>query len=485
MAFIKHKLNYHTDSAHLFARIQHLHWPMLLDSGQAINPATGKPGSQFGRYDILVANPVKTIVTRGLTSQITHFIGKDAQNIESSQNDPFTIVSDFLKPYTEQSSTNREFPFSGGALGYFGYDLGRRIEALPAIAQDDMALPEMMIGLYDWAIIVDHKKQVSWLVSHQFFISDEVWQSIISMLEFQLTESTNKTDAELKAKFAVKSHLSSNFTEQSYGAAFDKVQRYITQGDCYQINLAQRFSAPVDGDSWVCFLKLREISPAPFMAYMRFDGITNAALAVLSASPERFLQLIDGNVETRPIKGTRPRSDNPGEDLNNAIDLVTSFKDRAENVMIVDLLRNDIGKVCKLGSVKAEQLFNLQSFANVHHLVSYVTGQMADGKTALDLLRSCFPGGSITGAPKLRAMEIIEELEPNRRAVYCGAIGYINYNGDMDTNIAIRTAVVAQSNVYFYAGGGVVVDSTVEKEYKETLDKASNFLTTMQFFMRN
>ncbi len=221
------------------------------------------------------------------------------------------------------------------------------------------------------------------------------------------------------------------------------------------------------------------------MAYMNFD-----ALQVLSGSPERFLQISAGHVETRPIKGTRPRSDDPVIDENNAKELQASLKDRAENVMIVDLLRNDIGKNCTTGSVKADQLFQLQSFANVHHLVSIVTGTLNKGKTALDLLRGAFPGGSITGAPKLRAMQIIEALEPHQRALYCGAIGYMDFNGNMDTNIAIRTAVYVKpvedksGEISFYAGGGIVADSVLEKEYAETLDKASSILKTMQFFQR-
>ena len=233
-------------------------------------------------------------------------------------------------------------------------------------------------------------------------------------------------------------------TKARYAHAFDKVKNYILEGDCYQVNLAQRFSAQAKGDGWLAYKKLREISPAPFMAYMQLPH-----LEVLSASPERFLQVVGQHVETRPIKGTRPRSDDAIEDAKQAIDLQNSLKDRAENLMIVDLLRNDIGKNCEIGSVKAEKLFQLQSFANVHHLVSIVTGKLAQGKSALDLLRGCFPGGSITGAPKLRAMQIIDELEPSPRGLYCGAIGYIGFDGNMDTNIAIRTAVYTQNEVSF------------------------------------
>jgi para-aminobenzoate synthetase component I len=233
----------------------------------------------------------------------------------------------------------------------------------------------------------------------------------------------------------------------------------------------------VQGHSWQAYQKLREISPAPFMSFMNFGD-----LQVLSGSPERFLQVTGRHVETRPIKGTRPRASDATLDKQYALELQNSSKDRAENLMIVDLLRNDISKNCEIGSVKADTLFQLQSFANVHHLVSFVTGKLRTDKMALDLLRGCFPGGSITGAPKLRAMQIIEELEGHRRGVYCGAIGYIGFDGNMDTNIAIRTAVCTDDEISFYAGGGIVADSELEKEYAETLDKASSMLKTMQYF---
>ena len=220
------------------------------------------------------------------------------------------------------------------------------------------------------------------------------------------------------------------------------------------------------------------------MAYMHLPLNENETFQVLSNSPERFIQSVGDHVETRPIKGTRPRASDVAQDLANANALLASEKDRAENLMIVDLLRNDIGKNCETGSVKAEKLFQLQSFANVHHLVSIVTGKLRQGVTAIDLLKGCFPGGSITGAPKVRAMQIIDEIEPHRRGVYCGAIGYIGFDGDMDTNIAIRTAIVSKKQLNFYAGGGIVADSDVSKEYAETLDKASSMMTIMKHFMR-
>jgi para-aminobenzoate synthetase component 1 len=468
MALIQHALPYQHDSAQLFARIKHMRWPMFLDSAQMLHADTQLPASQFGRYDILVADPAMTFVTTGSQTVVEH-AGK--QTI--SEEDPFTLVKQTLQ---RTPSAHSDYPFTGGALGYFSYDLGRRIEQLPSIAANDTQMPEMMVGIYDWAIVVDHRAKTTHIVSHQFYTSNDVWHTLCALCEQAAHEET--------ATFQVTSAVRSNFNAETYEQAFKQVQHYIQEGDCYQVNLAQRFSAEVDGDSWQCYRTLRAISPAPFMAYMDLSFGNQQSLQVLSASPERFLQLIGQQVETRPIKGTRPRFEDPDKDLQSAIELVTSLKDRAENVMIVDLLRNDIGKVCERGSVKAEKLFNLQSFANVHHLVSFVTGVLDYRYTALDLLRGCFPGGSITGAPKLRAMEIIEELEPHRRGIYCGAIGYIGFDGDMDINIAIRTAVVIAGQIHFYAGGGVVADSTYEKEYKETLDKASNFLTTMDILSK-
>ncbi len=467
MAIIKYELPYFHDSARLFACIKHMHWPMFLDSGQALNPETKQPGSQFGRYDILVAEPVMTFVTEGPTTTIT-----ENGEAVSSKEDPFTLIKSTLKRYTAEKSN---YPFAGGALGYFGYDLGRHIESLPSIAMDDTQVPEMMVGIYDWAVVVDHRGKRTSLVSHGFHMSKEYWQKLCALFEQVIPEQ--------QTKFSVDTPVYSNFDFAGYQYAYNRVLDYIHAGDCYQVNLAQRFSARVHGDSWVCYQKLRELSPAPFMAYMDLVYGQRKSIKILSASPERFLQLVDNMVETRPIKGTRPRFSNPKQDLGSAIELLTSFKDRAENVMIVDLLRNDLGKVCDIGSIKADKLFNLQSFANVHHLVSFVAGRLNPAYSAVDLLRSCFPGGSITGAPKLRAMQIIEELEPHRRGVYCGAIGYIGFDGEMDTSISIRTAVIIDGGIFFHAGGGLVADSNLEKEFKETLDKASNFLTTMQYFM--
>ena len=478
MSLLKHALTYHHDSARLFARIAHKPWAMFLDSGQALDAVTGKAGSQYGRYDILVADPFVT-----LTSNASHTVVCSNEHTYVSEHDPFQLIKRTLQPYVAAES---DLPFAGGALGYFGYDLARRLENLADTAANSDAIPAMQIGIYDWTVVVDHRNKTACLVSNGFDAKTrENWAALCAFFDAPFNDDATNTPG-----FTVESPIQSNMDKPAYAHAFNVIKRYIYEGDCYQVNLAQRFSAKAAGSGWLAYQKLREISPAPFMAYMNLGR-----MQVLSGSPERFLQVVDGHVETRPIKGTRPRSADAGLDAQYAAELQSSVKDKAENLMIVDLLRNDIGKSCETGSVKADKLFQLQSFANVHHLVSIVTGKLQATKTAVDLLRGCFPGGSITGAPKLRAMEIIEELEPHRRGVYCGAIGYIGFDGNMDTNIAIRTAVYlkddnnqadanSQGDISFYAGGGIVADSDLEKEYAETLDKAASILKVMQHFSR-
>ena len=453
MSLLKHPLAYDADSTSLFTHLAHEPWAVYLDSGW--------PGSQYGRYDIMVAAPFATLVTDGNTTRVT------TDGVErTSTEDPFLLLQEMLSGFARTPS---EFPFTGGAVGFFAYDLARRLEHLPEMAVDAEHIPQMMVGLYDWAVIVDHVEQRAWLVSQG--LREETrrnWQTLCAMFE-QPSPPT--------APITVTGTVASNMDKVGYATTFDRIKQYIHEGDCYQVNFAQRFSAQAYGDAWAAYLALRVISPAPFSAYMNLPG-----LQVLSASPERFLHVSNGHVETRPIKGTRPRSSDREEDEASRAELAASVKDRAENLMIVDLLRNDIGKSCAPGSVKAERLFSLESFANVHHLVSTVTGQLAHGKSAIDLLRGCFPGGSVTGAPKLRAMQIIEELEPHRRGLYCGAIGYMGFDGNMDTSITIRTGVFSQEVFRFWAGGGIVADSELQKEYRETWDKASSMLQLMQRF---
>jgi para-aminobenzoate synthetase component 1 len=412
------------------------------------------------RFDILVADPYVTLRTRGATTEIAR-VGRATRE---SQRAPLELLRDELGDITPGV---QGLPFSGGAVGYFGYDLGRRLERIPSIAAADISMPDLSMGLYDWAVVVDHAARRTWLVGNgRDARTFALWDSRVARL-------TAGPPPEPPA-FRVLGPPRPNLSRDEYARAFRAVQDHIRRGDCYQVNLTQRFEAEAEGDAWHAYLKLREINPAPFAAYLDWpDG------KVVCSSPERFLRVQGGRVETKPIKGTRPRSVDPARDRALAEELRTSAKDRAENVMIVDLLRNDLGKVCVPGSVRASKLFDVESFASVHQLVSTVEGRLAEDVHALDLVAACFPGGSITGAPKVAAMKIIEELEPQRRSVYCGSIGYVGFDGNMDSNIAIRTLVQQGGRVYTWAGGGVVADSKVEAEYQESLDKAAAMLAVM------
>ncbi|AKH19265.1 aminodeoxychorismate synthase component I [Sedimenticola thiotaurini] len=443
------EIPYQVDSAALFERIADASWAVFLDSG--------RPGNMTGRYDILAADPYLTLTTRDNITEIHH-----RDKVRLSPDDPFALLREALAEPAEEMP---DLPFCGGAIGWFSYDLGRRIERLPEPARDREQLPEMVIGLYDWAVVVDHQQRRSWLVGQgRDQRTRKRWWSLIK--RFCLPAKPSK-----RLPFRITGPTRSNMDRATYGDAFDRIKRYIREGDCYQVNFAQRFSAPAEGDGWSAYQELRSLNAAPFSAYLR-----TPYAEILSSSPERFLKLTGQRVETKPIKGTRPRGDTPEGDSAMARELAASTKDRAENLMIVDLLRNDIGRVCQPGSVRVPKLFAVESYATVHHLVSTVTGELAEDQDASGLLRACFPGGSITGAPKIRAMEIITELEPDSRGLYCGSIGYISFDGQMDSNIAIRTLVYNQGEIRCWAGGGIVHDSDVDAEYQETFDKASALL---------
>jgi para-aminobenzoate synthetase component 1 len=449
-------LPYFADSAELFSVCADKAWAVFLDSGF--------PYSNQGRYDIISAEPVCTLVTHGDVTEITG----NGRTIKSTENS-FDLVKQQLHsfPNVNLETGLDDLPFNGGAIGYFSYDLARRLEALPTIAEDAEHIAEMAVGIYEWAVVVDHHRQKSYLVGN---CDQQKWQTLIK--QFSQLPVTPSYHA-----FKVVSDIESNMDKDAYVHAFSRIKHYLKEGDCYQVNLTQRFVADCEGDPWTAYQTLRKLNAAPFSCYLNLPEVQ-----ILSSSPERFLKLTDGAVETKPIKGTRPRKPDYTEDQQQIKDLEASHKDRAENLMIVDLLRNDISKTCKSGSVKVPVLFDVESYATVHHLVSTVTGILAENQHALDLLKSCFPGGSITGAPKIRAMEIIEELEPNRRGVYCGAIGYIGFNGNMDTNIAIRTLVHSENTIRFWAGGGIVNDSVAEDEYQESFDKAAAMLDLLQQF---
>ena len=431
-----------------FSTLSQHPWAMLLHSGHADHP--------HNRFDILVADPVATLVTRTQETVV-----KDRQGILRTLDDPMTVLHSTLTALAIQPDYHPDFPFQGGALGLFGYDLGRRFESLPNIAEYDIALPDMAVGIYDWALIVDHQLQTVSLLSHSDVHARLAW------LEDQLPP--------VREPFTLTSAWHSNMSREQYGEKFRQVQHYLHSGDCYQVNLAQRFQAQYQGDEWQAFVQLNRANRAPFSAFIRLeDG------AILSLSPERFIQLENQHIQTRPIKGTLPRLDDPDADRQQADKLANSPKDRAENLMIVDLMRNDIGRVAVPGSVKVPELFVVEPFPAVHHLVSTITARLPQTLHATDLLRAAFPGGSITGAPKVRAMEIIDELEPQRRNAWCGSIGYLSFCGNMDTSITIRTLTATGGQLYCSAGGGIVADSQEDAEYQETFDKVNRILHQLE-----
>jgi para-aminobenzoate synthetase component 1 len=441
---------YRSNAEPLFAAIRHMPDAIWLDSG--------KPRSLHGRFDIITAQPSQILNTVGDTTEIIDT--NIAINSSTTQEDPFTLCEKLLASQGTVDNRFNHYPFVGGLAGYFGYDLGRQINlqnnALPKLD----TLPDMRVGNYSWALVLNHSAQKAWI-----FFRDNCSQSLRNEVRQCLKQvpdvSKNEQEYQLQ-QFAGSIH------KDDYLEAIASIKRYIQAGDCYQVNFAQHFSTAFDGDNWELYRHLRRVLPSPYSSFYQWG---DKGKAILSLSPERFLKLSMGQVETKPIKGTIRRGTTVEEDQQNAIELMNSQKDRAENLMIVDLLRNDLGKTCEPGSIRVPKLFALQSFPNVHHLVSTVTGTLKKGESPLTLLKGCFPGGSITGAPKKRAMEIIDELESSRRSVYCGSMGYISITGRMDTNIAIRTLIADGSHLHCWGGGGIVADSKAENEYQESLDK--------------
>lgn len=381
---------------------------------------------------------------------------------------PFDIIDtpeqlkDRLDFYQGDFQTHDDLPpFQGGAAGYFGYDLGRRLEKIPAIAQTTNQ-PDIGIGLYDKILAFDHHTGKAHLIIHadDKDAAQEQYEWILSRVQNHIPQTKTFNDLLWESAKG----------DEEYKADIARVIEYIHAGDIFQANLSRRISAdiPESFDSYTHYTHMRMVNPAPFGAFMNFGDVK-----LSSCSPERFIEVKGRHIETRPIKGTMPSS-------FPASHLAQSEKDRAENIMIVDLLRNDLSKVCEDHSVIVKDLCGIESFAGLHHMISTITGTLRDGKTALDALTACFPGGSITGAPKIRAMEIIEELEPHRRGAYCGAMGWIGFNGDMDTAITIRTLVYEGDQVHLQTGGGITALSDAQGELDETKLKAGKILESFK-----
>jgi para-aminobenzoate synthetase component 1 len=476
------------DPADVVARFLDLPYLLFLDSATAqgsSRPATGE-AHQLARYSFLTADPWRVVRGKGGVT----WLGDGQGDWTSAPGDPLLAVQELLAAFAAEPISGLP-SFQGGAAGYVGYDYGAVLERLPAARFDDLAIPDVVLGMYDWVIAWDHRLDTAWAISTGLPETgpgrERRARDRLSMVQARLAgPSTSVADlhgrsrpdpdgppapsyAVLGVEEAETIGLRSTFTHRGYLDAVTRVRDYIVAGDIFQANLSQRFEGPLAEPTFELYCRLRGSNPAAFAAYLDFGD-----LQVLSASPERFLRLDENrrHVETRPIKGTRPRGLGPMHDAALGRALSESDKDRAENVMIVDLLRNDLSRVCRPGTVRVPELFALEHHPTVHHLVSTVVGELEPGIGAVDLLRAAFPGGSITGAPKVRAMEIIAELEPTRRGVYCGSIGYFSTTGAMDTSIVIRTYLALRGRVYFQAGGGIVADSDPELEYRETLDKA-------------
>jgi para-aminobenzoate synthetase component 1 len=441
------------DPLQLFAIFAEQNGAVLLESA-ALREACG-------RYSFIAVDPYLILSSKDALVQLAN---------QTLTGDPLTVLQETLQLYPLNFHPDMP-PFQGGVAGYFGYDLCHHMEALPKTL-DDMAFADLLLGFYDLVIAFDHELKRAWIFSSGYPEQEDTARMVRASqrLRWLLAELTQCVALPpVSTALCNEADIQSNFTREAYQDTVKKVIDYILAGDIFEANISQRFQAPLpDALSPLdLYRRLRTINPAPFAAYVNFDDTV-----LVSASPERFVKLTERQVEARPIKGTRQRGVTPEADKAFADALLSSEKDHAENVMIVDLLRNDLSRVCRDHSVQVSQLCGLESYTSVHHLVSVVTGKLHDDLEAVDLLRASFPGGSITGAPKVRAMEIIAEVEPTQRGPYCGSVGYIGFNGDLDCSITIRTFAIKARTVTFQAGGAVVADSDPHEEYEETLIKA-------------
>ncbi|EQF25608.1 aminodeoxychorismate synthase, component I [Clostridioides difficile CD160] len=441
------EINTKLNSFEIFTIFRNEHDSFILDSAM--------DKEKLGRYSFISSQPFKVL------------------KYKDTDENPLEILKEELNKYRVTNDTN--LPFIGGAVGYLSYDLGNYMEELPRSAVDDIGMPDIYFGFYNHVIVVDHLMEKTYIATPDIDIKLE--EKIIDDIEQKILKEEEKgiDDICYQEKEVKPIRLKSNFTKKEFKNAVQNVREYIRQGDIYQANLTQRFSGETELTSFELYRDLRRFSPAPFGAFLNFEDVH-----ILSNSPERFIRCTNKKIEARPIKGTRPRGKDNEEDLKLQQELKNSEKDRAELLMIVDLERNDIGRISKTGSVKVPELFVIEPYANVNHLVSTVVGELKDNKDVTDIIKATFPGGSITGAPKIRAMEIIDELEPTQRNVYTGSIGYIGFNGDMDFNIAIRTIIKDDKKVYFQVGGGMTWDSDPDEEYQETIDKAKSIMKALR-----
>jgi len=436
------------------------------------------------RYSFVTARPFLMFRSFGARCEIERLNGAGSNSVAIQFGNPWHLLEQLMSQYELLDHIDLPFPL-GGCFGYWGYDLKNFVEPkLPRRAMNDLELPDCHVGFYDGLVVFDHQLGKTWIVSTGLAADGsrsekrageqmEFWRGMLSAtVEQTLTRALSLSERE---RARVRAEVSSNLSRSDFLTAVERAQNYIRAGDIYQVNLSHRLSAPCDFSGWELFRRLGAVSPAPFSAF--FDC---GDFQIASSSPEQFLRMSSSQIITRPIKGTRPRDVDPTRDAQLAYELQTSAKELAELVMITDLLRNDLGKVCEYGSVQTPDLARLEKFAHVQHLVSTVEGRLRNDVTHFAALASCFPGGSITGAPKIRAMEIIDELEPLSRGPYCGCHGYLGFNRESHLSITIRTAVCKEGVAHFNVGAGIVADSNPEAEYEETLAKAAGFLAVLK-----
>ncbi|QPA33321.1 anthranilate synthase component I [Thermaerobacillus caldiproteolyticus] len=421
---------------------------VLLESGRA------------GRYSIIGLYPAGTIQGKG-TELVVRYKGQE----ERWHGNPLLLMKQwFVQAGTVSFSEGPQF--QGGAIGYVSYDCARYIERLPSKAKDDLQLPELYFLIFDDVFVYDHDEQTLYLITN--YIEGEQQEAEQRLAQYEALWLKERAEVELMPFVPTAEKETVSMTEVEFMEAVEKVRQYIAQGDVFQVNLSVRQSKPLLTYPFHIYEQLRLLNPSPYMAYLHFPEFQ-----IVSGSPELLVKKKGSKVSTRPIAGTRSRGKTKGEDEQIAAKLLANEKERAEHVMLVDLERNDLGRVCQYGTVKVDEWMTIEAYSHVMHIVSHVSGQLQDGKDAFDVIQAVFPGGTITGAPKVRTMEIIEELEPVRRSVYTGSIGWIGFNGDMELNIAIRTMIAKDGMAHVQAGAGIVIDSRPEYEYQECLKKAA------------
>jgi len=452
------------------AAFERLVQAMHAEKGFVLLESTRRDAKQ-GRYSMLAWEPFALL--RAVHGRVSYEHHGRASCVMAART--LDALERCLEAYQLERPVGCELPFLGGALGYLAYEAGAELEKLPQSLPDVTGAPHAIFGFYSSVVTLDHQTGEVFLSHFEPGDGTPVPSLEEVRRKVQTGAATTAAGRERVREQIADTVLRTDFEAAEYMEAVRRIKEYILQGDVYQVNMTQRFWVPMAGrTSWGLYERLRKINPAPFAGYLGFEGIQ-----VLSSSPERFLRVQGREVETRPIKGTAPRGEDPVSDEANRAWLLGSAKNRAELAMIVDLMRNDLGRVCEVGSVHVVRYPELESYASVHQLVATVRGQLAADRGVVDLLRATFPGGSITGAPKIRAMEIIDELEKVRRSVYTGSIGFVGFDGASDFNIAIRTIVVAKGVAHAHAGGGIVIDSDEQAEYEESRLKAKNLLLAL------